>query len=329
MSEGVPATRPRWAAKAERGSGLALALLLRLVRGLGPRASRLVVHPVAAYFLLTDREARRASRAYFRRVAALPGGREALGHAPGWRDSYLQLLEFCTSVYDRVCVWAGQDDHLTLAHRGALHFEHLPDASGERGNRLGKSGAIIVGAHLGTFDMMRAICLDADVPVRPVVYGDNAETINRFFSGLNPDFQLDLIHIRPGAVNATFEIRRAVERGDFVVIMGDRVPVAGEAYRSVPFLGGRARFPEGPFALAALIGCPLMFAAALRVGPFDYRVESLPIHPGGRVPRAEREKVVDEMIRRYAAALEAVCLRAPYQWFNFFEFWEEAPGSGP
>jgi predicted LPLAT superfamily acyltransferase len=119
-----------------------------------------------------------------------------------------------------------------------------------------------------------------------------------------------------------------VEEGAFVVIMGDRVPLAGEASRSVPFLGGRARFPEGPFALAALIGCPLMFAAAVREGDLTYRVESFPIHPGGRVPRTERDKVVEEMMRRYARALEDACLRAPYQWFNFFRFWEEAePGA--
>lgn len=319
MREGA---RPRWAEKAERGSGAALRLLLRVIRALGPRTGRWVAHPVAAYFLLTDREARRASRAYFEHLASLPEGRLALGHAPGWRDGYRNLLEFCISVFDRVCVWAGQDDHLQLEHRGAGHFAHLPDAEGERANRLGKRGAIIVGAHLGTFDMMRHICMDADVPVMPVVYGDNAETINRFFAGLNPDFPLDLIHIRPGERNASFEIRRAVESGAFVVIMGDRVPVAGEARQTLPFLGGRARFPEGPFALAALIGCPLMFAVATRVGEFSYRVESQPLYDGGRVPRAERAKAVEEMATRYAAALEAACLRAPHQWFNFFDFWE-------
>lgn len=318
---GLP-SRPRWAEKAERGSGIALALLIRLVRALGPRASRLIVHPVAAYFLIVDREAREASRAYFDQLVSLPAGREALGHAPGWRDLYRHLLEFSISIFDRICVWAGQDDHLRLEHRGSEHFEHLPEAEGARANRLGKAGAIIVSAHLGTFDMMRAICLEADVPVRPVMYGGNAETINRFFSGLNPDFQLDLIHIRPGRIDATLEIRRAVELGELVVIMGDRVPVAGEAYRSVPFLGRPARFPEGPFALAALIGCPLMVATATRVGPLTYRVESQPIYAGGRVPRSERAKVVGEMIRRYAAALESTCLRAPYQWFNFFPFWE-------
>ncbi|MGH0033321.1 MAG: hypothetical protein ACQGVC_26325 [Myxococcota bacterium] len=306
--------RPRWAAKAERGSGAALALLIRIVRSLGPRWSRALVHPVGAYFLLTDREARAASFDYLRRV--LPGG------AAGWRDGYRHLVEFSTSIFDRMCVWAGQDDDITLLHDGAGHFAHLPDAEGARANRLGKSGALIVGAHLGTFDMMRSICLEAEVPVRVVMYGDNAETINRFFAGLNPGFQLDLIHIKPGAHNATLEIRQAVERGDFVVIMGDRVPLAGEGAETVRFLGGEARFPKGPFTLAALIGCPLMMALAVRVGTATYRVESRPLYAGGRVPRAGRDAVVRDMTLAYASTLEDACRRHPYQWFNFFDFWE-------
>jgi predicted LPLAT superfamily acyltransferase len=317
----MSAERPRWAEKAERGSGLALRFLIFVVRSLGPRASRLVLHPIAAYFLITDREARGASRAYFERLAALPEGRAALGHAPGWRDTYRHLFEFSTSLFDRMCVWAGQDDDFALEHRAEGHFAHLPDASGERANPLGKCGAMIASAHVGAFDMMRAICMDAAVPVHVVMYGDNAETINRFFAGLNPDLDLDLIHIRPGSVSATFEIRSAVDRGNFVVIMGDRVPIAGVGVHSTRFLGAPARFPTGPFELAALIGCPMMVATAVRVGPASYQVDSEPLYPGGRVPRAEREKVVQEMVERYAAYLERTCLRAPYQWFNFFDFW--------
>jgi predicted LPLAT superfamily acyltransferase len=244
-----------------------------------------------------------------------------LGHAPRFRDGYRHLLEFSTSLFDRMCVWAGQDDDFELQHRAADHFAHLPDAEGERANALGKCGALIVSAHLGTFDMMRSICMEARVPVRAVMYGDNAETINRFFSGLNPDLELGLIHIRPGAIGASFEIRDAIRSGAFVVIMGDRVPVDGSGCQRVDFLGAPARFAKGPFELAALLGCPLMAATAVRVGPARYRVDSEPLYAGGRVPRAEREKVVAEMIERYAAYLERACLRTPYQWFNFFDFW--------
>jgi predicted LPLAT superfamily acyltransferase len=313
--------RPRWAEKAERGSGVALRLLIRIVRWLGPGTSRLLLHPIAAYFLLTDGEARRASRAYFERLARLPDGRAALGHAPGWRDTYRHLLEFSTSLFDRMCVWAGQDEGFELRHEAQGHFAHLPDAEPGRANSLGKGGALIASAHFGTFDMMRSICMEAQVPVRAVMYGDNAETINRFFAGLNPDLDLDLIHIRPGQIGASFEIRDAIRAGAFVVIMGDRVPPGGGGAQRAAFLGEPARFPTGPFELAALLGCPLMVASAVRVGPATYRVDSEPLYPGGRVPRAEREKVVQEMVERYAAILERACLRTPYQWFNFFDFW--------
>jgi predicted LPLAT superfamily acyltransferase len=314
---------------------VALRLLIRVVRLLGHRASRLILHPIAAYFLLTDREARQASRAFLARVAAMPEGRRAFASPPGWRHSYRHLFEFATSLFDRMCVWAGQDEGFELRHRAEGHFEHLPDAEGEAANGLGKCGALIVSAHLGTFDMMRSICMEAEVPVRAVMYGDNAETINRFFEGLNPELGLDLIHIRPGRVGAPFEIRDAIARGAFVVIMGDRVGIDGGGVQRAGFLGAPARFPTGPFELAALIGCPLMVATAVRVGPATYQVESEPLYPGGRVPRPERAKVVQELVERYAAALERACLRHPYQWFNFFDFWEtpaaaaSASGGGP
>lgn len=323
MNGGVAAARPRWAQKAERGSALALRVLMRVLHALGHRGTRrLLVHPVAAYFLLTDREARRASRAYFERLASLPEGRAALGHAPGWRDSHRHLVEFCTSVFDRVCVWAGQADDFELIHRGADHFAHLPDREGAGSNSLGKSGAMIVSAHLGTFDMMRAICMEAQVPVSAVMYGANAETINTFLSTLNPDLDLDLIHLHPGDPSATLQIRGAVERGHFVVIMGDRVGLGGDAQKAT-FLGRSARFPTGPFQLATLIGCPLMMATAVRVGTAAYRVDSEPLYAGGRVPRRERDKVVGELVERYAAYLERACMGAPHQWFNFFDFWSE------
>lgn len=320
--DAVASARPAWAAKAERGTGSALRAMLLLTRAVGRRVSSLLLHPIAAYFLLTDARARRASRQYFAHVAATPEGRRALGHAPGWRDSYRQLYEFSNSIYDRLCVWAGLDADYQMEHRGAGHFAHLPPGEPGRSNPLGKCGALIVGAHLGTFDVMRAICMDVQLPVLPVVYGANAETFNNFLKALNPKHDMGFIHVKPDGVGSTLEIRAAILRGDFVAIMGDREPVSGSGTHTVSFFGAPARFSEGPFALAALIGCPVLLATALRTGDARYEVHSEPLYPGGRVPRAERAKVVHEMIEAYARALERLCLRAPWQWFNFFEFWQ-------
>lgn len=318
-----PPERPAWAEKVERGSLSALALLLRLVQRLGRRRVGWLRRPVAAYFLLTDGRARRASRRYFERLHASPGGPEALGHAPGLRDQYRHLYEFTTSILDRVCVWAGIDDDFVFDHQGAGHFEHLPDAEGDRANRLGKGGAIILGAHIGSFDMMRSLCNEAEVPVAAVMYGGNAAQINRFFETLDPEFDLHLIHVAPGSRGAALEIRGAIEKGHFVAILADRVGPDGSGGHPVEFLGATAQLPRGPFELATLIGCPVMLATASRIGDAHYRVESEPLYAGGRVPRSEREKRVSELVERYAGYLERNCVASPHQWFNFFEFWDD------
>jgi predicted LPLAT superfamily acyltransferase len=296
--------------------------MIGIVRWLGRPVARALLHPIAAYFLLTDPGWRRASRGYFARLVSSPEGRAALGHAPGWRDGYRQMYEFATSLFDRMCVWAGEDAGFRFEHRAAEHFEHLPDAGGA--NPLGKRGGLILGAHLGTFDVMRSLCLKAGVPVAVVLYGENAETINTFFAALDPAHGMHLIHVRPGAAPAALEIRSAVERGEFVAIMGDRPGLGSRATHAVPFLGAPARFSEGPLQLALLIGCPVLMATAVRIGDETYRVDSEPLYGGGFVPRAERQKLVHELIERYARYLERACLRTPHQWFNFFDFWQGA-----
>lgn len=324
MSSSAPSADPRpvWAQKVERGSVGALAVLIRLLRTLGRRRVRWLVSPVALYFLITDRNARVASRQYLARLSAFAPG--AVSHRGTLRASYRHFCEFSTSILDRVCVWAGLDEDFVFDHDGAGHFAHLPDAEGDRANALGKTGALIFGAHLGTFDMMRALCLEADVSVNVVIYGGNAEQINGFFRMLDPDFSLQLIHVTPESRGAALEIRAAIERGEFVAVLADRLPIAGSSHHSASFLGEAARFPEGPFQLASVIGCPVMLATARRVGEAQYKVESESLYAGGRVPRRDRDAVVRELIERYADWLERACVASPYQWFNFFEFWEHA-----
>ena len=318
--------RPFWAARAERGTAGALRLMLRLSAVFGRRGSALLLHPIALYFWVTDGRARRASAAYFARLVSTAEGRAALGHEPSWRDSYRHIHEFSISIFDRLFAWAGLGN-LEVEHEGAAHFAHLPEAAPERGgNAFGKCGALIVTAHVGSFDMMRAASMNQEVPVHVVMYGDNARTINNFFEALNPDLELDLIHVRPGSTGAALEIRAAIERGDFVAIMGDRMGLDNAPRREAPFLGAPAPFGSGPFELAATIGCPVLMATALRTGNGHYRLRSWPIYPGGRVPRSDRSAVVHRMVEAYAAVLETAVLEAPYQWFNFFDFWSEDEG---
>ena len=89
----------------------------------------------------------------------------------------------------------------------------------------------------------------------------------------------------------------------------------------MPFLGGEAAFPRGPFRVAMLLQRPVVLMAGVYRGGNRYEVffEVLATPPESR-PR-DGEAWVDAAMRRYVERLEHYCRDAPYNWFNFYDFW--------
>jgi predicted LPLAT superfamily acyltransferase len=75
--------------------------------------------------------------------------------------------------------------------------------------------------------------------------------------------------------------------------------------------------------LAGLLGCPIFFMVAMREGGACYRVHAEVLAERVVFERKEREKRVRELAAAYAGRLEQYCLAAPYQWFNFYDYWGE------
>jgi predicted LPLAT superfamily acyltransferase len=308
----------RWAQIAEIGTVRGLRFAAWFHRTFGPGPSRLAIVPASIYYALRNSAARRGSLRYLRRVAATPEGRASLGGRPGFRQVVRHFTRFSLTLYDRVRVWGGDLDSIDLEHDGSDQIFALA----EKGR-----GALLLGAHLGSLDLLGFIAKRHDLVMNVVAWFDNAERINRFLESQGPE-QVRMIHLDPASVWAAFEIRACLARGEFVVVLADRFAPPGLARAQVrtghvDFLGRSARFPMGPFLLAGVLGCPVYLALCLRVGPDRYRTLMRPLAPAGRVPRGEREKHAQELLARYAGLLERTCLEHPLQWFNFYDFWEE------
>jgi predicted LPLAT superfamily acyltransferase len=183
-------------------------------------------------------------------------------------------------------------------------------------------GAILLGAHLGSFDLLRIIAENYQIAVNVLLYRRNAERINALFDSLSPQSRVRIIELDPASLRAAFAIRACLERGELVAILADRLR-PGEPGRAaeVGFLGRPARFPLAPFLLPPLLGCPAFLALCLRTGPRRYRTLLRPLAAPRRVPRREREKVARELLERYVQLLESTCQELPLQWFNFYDFW--------
>jgi len=313
-----------WHEREERGSGLAMRFTAWLYRSVGQRLAALLVFPVVAYFFITDPSGRRASRNYLRRVYKLTGGAGELDREPTWRHSFRHYMEFGTTILDRVGFWLGRRGDFDLRIVGEEHLKWVV--------REGR-GAVVLGSHLGSFDAMRLIAsVRSPIAVKVLMYTENAARINEVFRQLGEisgyETSVGVIQIKPGSFHHVLQVRAAIERGEVVAILADRLHPNEDRDRSVrvQFLGGEARIPQGPLLLASALRCPVLVMTGTRVCKRRYEINVERFADPVEIPRREHARGLLYHGQAYASWLERRCVEAPYQWFNFFDFWDVETG---
>ncbi len=276
---------------------------------LGRRAGRVVLHLIAGYFLLFAPASRRASSNYLGR---------ALGRPPRWRDLYRHFFTFAATTLDRVYLVNHRFENFDVE----VHGEHTL-----RRVLAGGKGVLLMGAHLGSFEVIRAIGRrDTDLRVTMVMHQENAQKINAMLAAINPEAVQDIIGL--GHIDSMLRLRERLDEGGAVGMLADRTPGNDTLY-PVQILGTDANLPSGPFRIAALLRRPVVFMTGLYLGGNRYAVHFDPLADFSTVSREQRDAALEAAITRYAALLDQYCRKAPYNWFNFFDFWQPAPTAAP
>jgi predicted LPLAT superfamily acyltransferase len=305
-----------WWRVAERGSRFGMALLALSCRLFGMRFTSLWLHPVVGYFLLTGRNARDASHRYFAHLEhAAPGESTP---RPGWRSAYRQMLAFAQPGLDKLAAWSGRIDENEVVFDEPAAFEALV-ASGR--------GALVIGAHLGNLEMTRALAVrNGRAKVTAIVYTEHAKRFNSVLSTASDDFLERLVQVSDFGPETSMMMKARIDAGELLVIVGDRVP-AHESGRTTDarFLGATASFAQGPYVLAHALRCPVYLFFCLKEEDGEragrHRLYFEPFAERIALPRGERAEHIAAWAQRYASRLEHYCRKAPYQWFNFFDFW--------
>ncbi|WP_018865748.1 MULTISPECIES: lipid A biosynthesis acyltransferase [unclassified Thioalkalivibrio] len=293
-----------WFQQAERGSPLALRIILWVALNLGRRASRALLYPITAYFLLFAPQSRRHSRNYLRR---------ALQREPRLADLARHLHSFAAVILDRVFLLAGQDACLDIrVHNRETFLEHVDSGR----------GAILLGAHLGSFEALRALAVGKyDFPVRVLMYSDHNQSITQVLEALNPEVAASVIPL--GRTETLIQARECLDRGELIATLGDRVAESDKMV-ACDFLGDTALFPQGPLLLAAVLKVPVILCFGLYRGGNRYDIVFEPFAETLDAPRGQRDEILAQWVQRYADRLAARVREAPYNWFNFYDFWDDA-----
>ena len=144
-------TSPGWTARPERSNTLAIRLIVWIALTLGRRIARLFLYPISLYFMLFAGDARRASKNYLRRV---------LGREPRISDGFRHIFAFASTILDRVFLLNGRFDKFDVQ----VHLDATARAMVEQ-----RRGCILLGAHLGSFEITRAYADEIKGPPASVV----------------------------------------------------------------------------------------------------------------------------------------------------------------
>ncbi|MEO0820556.1 MAG: hypothetical protein AAF074_09030, partial [Pseudomonadota bacterium] len=160
-----------------------------------------------------------------------------------------------------------------------------------------------------------------ELKVRYLMYTRHSPALQAVLSELNPEVARRVIPLDDGPA-AMIEAVAALKRGEFVAILGDRMPHTTTRGRlTTEFLGGSITVPSSPYVLAMGAGAPLILCFAPWLGRDTYRVDFSEIYDGTAVPRAERGARIQRLAQLYTSRLETLCRRHPFNWFNFFDIW--------
>ena len=149
--------------------------------------------------------------------------------------------------------------------------------------------------------------------------------LTELLDALNPEIAATVIDAGQDGPGLMLEIQQAVQSGAMVALLVDRAHPGGQTVMA-PFFGQDAPFPMAPWQIAAALKAPVTLGFGLYRGGRRYDLIFENFSDGIDAPRAQRAQAIAALIRRYAARLEDVARQAPYNWFNFYDFWGvEAP----
>ncbi|PYK10735.1 MAG: lipid A biosynthesis acyltransferase [Verrucomicrobia bacterium] len=292
----------RWATLPERGTPTSLRVIAWIAAHIGRWGARLLLYPITLYFVITARSARRTSYEYFKRLR---------GESARWWHVFRHFHCFAATILDRVYLLRGDFERFGIT----VHGKEIVHRQIES-----RKGGILLGSHLGSFELLRALgVMQQSFSLKVLMDPLHNQNITRFFDALNRKIAATII--APDRPDTLIRVKESLDAGCFVGMLGDRVS-GGDKTTQCQFLNAPATFPAGPVLLAAMMRCPVILFFGLYRGGNRYEIYFEHFADQIDLDRVRRAENIQLWMQRYAERLEHYSRLAPYNWFNFYPFWD-------
>jgi len=293
-----------WRDQPEGGSTAALKIIVWIAQHLGRTVTHLSLVPVASYFFIFRREERLASRQFLTRIYE--------GPVSSWLV-YRHFLTFSRVAADRIFFLTDYSDKIPVNVHGVQQLRKLVEK---------KKGGIILASHMGSFEAARVLGEEIDdVVIRVILNRGVSEKFIQQLEALSSNLADAIIDSEQGAAALGLKIAESLQSGEWVGFLADRYQ-SGDRTLSCEFLGDQARFPVGPFIIAAVFKVPVICIFPLYVrGKYEVYCEI--ISDEFVLPRENRDQGLRDSVQQYVDRLSRYARQEPCNWFNFYDFWKD------
>jgi predicted LPLAT superfamily acyltransferase len=299
-----------WSERREGGGKFAVWLIITISLHLGRRVARVLMYPITLYFFFRRGPERRASRAFLTRVFGRPAGNGAV---------LRHVYSYATTVLDRVYLLSKSVDKFDVRVQG---LDQL-DAQMAHGR-----GVLLLGAHIGSFEVLRTIAARRpDVRVRALMDRQQTPAMTELLHALNPAVAAEVIDAGGDGGDLALTMHEAAKEGALIAMLADRARPK-EKTCMVSFFGTPAPFPIAPYLIASALELPVVLCFGLYRGGNRYDLYFETFVENIKIARSDRAAQLAQWAQRFAARLEHYTRIDPYNWYNFYDFWQPPVADG-
>lgn len=229
---------------------------------------------------------------------------------PNLLNEFRHILSYADSLADKIMVFAGDYDIKNII------FDSIEDKTILYNDINTNKGVFFICNHIGNIEILHSLFEDTiknpNCKINIFISHKQSQIFNKFLNSIKKDLHVKMFPIEDIGLETGVILKENLNNGDIVFIAGDRLSETnGDKCIETSFFNSKIHLPVGTFKLAKLMEVPVYFISALKIDDkYTVYVEK------------QKNRTEKEIIENYTRFLEKMVLKAPLQFFHFYDFFE-------
>lgn len=292
---------PQWQGRS-KGTRTGYSIFIYILKRWGVSPAYFLLRFVSFYYFLFSWKTSRAIWYYLRK-------RLGFGFLNSTRKLIRNYYLFGQTIIDRIVLMSGVPNKFTFNFDGEEHLHRIA---------VHGKGGLLLSAHVGNWEIAGHLLKRLKTRINIVMFDGEHQKLKTYLEQVQGERTANIIVIK-NDLSHIYAITEALGRNELVCMHADRF-VEGNKTVETAFLAEHAKFPAGPFILAAKLKVPVSFVFALKETQLHYHFFAT---EGKEYMSDDKSAIPSLILADYVKGMEEKVKAYPEQWYNYYHFWNK------